>query len=140
MASRAAGPYPGPMSYSLNAALAAAVLVASLVVTALRPNRSVPWWVPAGFSLAFLSFSVPVMVQEGPLGFWPNHTTNGWGNQVWFDLLLALGAGFAGYAARARNQGMLLWLWALTIVATGSIGYFATIARLLYLEGRASSR
>jgi hypothetical protein len=46
---------------------------------------------PAGLSAAFAVFSVIAVTREGPLGFWVEHSRNLWGNQLWFDLLLAAG-------------------------------------------------
>ena len=49
------------------------------------------WLLPAAVSLAFLLFSVQTVMAEGALGFWTEHTSDLWGNQIWFDLLLAVG-------------------------------------------------
>lgn len=94
------------------------------------------WRVPAGLSLLFLLWSLAAAIVEGPLGFWPEHVRNMWGNQIWFDLLLAAGVAYALLLPRARAVGMQPWLWLVLVVCSGSIGLLAAVARLLYLESR----
>lgn len=99
------------------------------------------WLVPAGLSAAFAAFSLLAVLREGAFGFWPEHTRNLWGNQIWFDLLLAAGVALAWLLPRARALGMRPLPWAVLVVCTGSIGLCALLARVLYLEqsaGRAS--
>lgn len=67
-----------------------------------------------------------------------NHTSNLWGVQVWWDLLLSLTVALFLIAPRARAQGMNLPLWTLFIVATASIGLLAMCARLFWLEQQAA--
>jgi sorbitol-specific phosphotransferase system component IIBC len=52
------------------------------------------WLIPAALGAVFLLFSILTVVQEGVLQFWVNHTTNLAGNQVWFDLIIAVTIGF----------------------------------------------
>jgi hypothetical protein len=92
------------------------------------------WQFPAILSLLFLLFSVRAIVSEGLLGFWVEHTRNLWGNQIWFDLLLAVGIGWYLVVPQAKALGMRLYLWLAFIVCTGCIGFLAMIARLLYLQ------
>lgn len=92
------------------------------------------WIVPASLSAAFAAFSVFVVVQEGPLGFWTEHIRNGWGNQIFIDLLLAATTALLMGAERARAAKMRLQLWVVLVIATGSIGLMAFLARLWYLE------
>lgn len=70
--------------------------------------------------------------------FWANHSTTYAGNQVWFDLLLAVAIAFYLMAPRARAVGMRLWPWALAVVATASVALLPMLARLLWLERRAT--
>ncbi|WP_409433340.1 hypothetical protein ACJ3XI_02225 [Litorimonas sp. RW-G-Af-16] len=92
------------------------------------------WRLPALFAFAFLAWSVFAVLQEGPLGFWTEHTRNLWGNQIWFDLLIAIGIGWALIIKRARAVEMKLPLWLLITILTGCIGFSAMLSRLLYLE------
>jgi hypothetical protein len=97
-----------------------------------HPTRT--WLWPALLSAAFMLFSLTAVVQEGPLGFWPEHVRNLWGNQIWFDLLLALGTAWCFVLPQAVAQGMRPGPWWLLIICTGSVGLLAMVARLLYLR------
>lgn len=129
------------MPQSLFATLPA-IAVLLFVVTALAllrgKGKSAPqvWMVPGTFAVLFLAWSLFTVAREGPLGFWPNHTANAWGNQVWFDLLLAIGCAWALLLPRARAVGMRGLPWLVLIVCTGSIGVLAMFARCLFLENR----
>ena len=94
------------------------------------------WLVPATLSLCFMAFSLCAVLSEGVFGFWPEHTRNIWGNQIWFDLLLAVGVSWYFVVPKARALGMRLWPWWLFILCTGSIGLLATVARISYLNAR----
>ena len=116
-----------------------AALVLFLLTTigeGLRPSNG--WIVAATVSGAFLAWSIYSVAAEGPLGFWPNHTANAWGNQVWFDLLIAVAIGWTLLLPRARAVGMQAWPWFGLICATGCIGLAAMFARCRYLEARAA--
>ena len=115
---------------------AGGAFVAGLVALA-RRAASPPWIVWGALSLAFLAFSTLAIVTEGPTGFWPEHTRHLWGNQIWFDLLLAGTVAWAALVPRLRKAGMTPLPWAALIVATGSIGLLAMFARLSYLEREA---
>ena len=123
----------------MNATLpiAAALLFVVLAVAAMRhPERRPKWlWrLPAALCAGFLAFSLFAVGIEGSFGFWPEHTRNLWGNQIWFDLLLAVGIAWFLIVPPARKLGMHLPLWLLLIVTTGCIGFTAMLARLLYLQ------
>lgn len=114
-------------------------LVWGLWVAFRKPTKS-PSWVPvAALSAVFLIFSVYTIASEGLLGFWDDHTRNFWGNQVWFDLLLAASVAWTVLAPRARAAGMKLPVWFLVVASGGSIGLLAMVARLLYLESRSGN-
>ncbi len=102
-------------------------------------NTRNSWRFPAFLSLAFLLFSLHALMTEGPLGFWPEHTRNLWGNQIWFDLLLAAGIGWFLIVPQARAQCMRLPLWLVLIACTGCIGFLAMLSRLQYLQARAGA-
>lgn len=114
--------------------------VAGFVVAALvlarrtQPAGGKTWLVPAALSLVYLLFSLVAVVTEGPLGFWPNHSQSLWGNQVWLDLLLAVGVAWAFVVPEAKTLGMRPLPWLVGILFSGSIGLLAMVARLLYLR------
>ncbi len=110
--------------------------VGYLVFTLSGPRRPV-WQAPAALSAVFLLFSLLTIAREGVAAVWWNHTQNLWGNQVWFDLLLAVAIGWTLILPRAREMGMRLPVWLLLVCATASIGMLAMLARLIYLERRA---
>lgn len=101
-------------------------------------GRSV-WMVPAVLSALFLTWSLATVILEGPLGFWTEHTRNMWGNQIWFDLLLAVGVSWLLIVPRAQAVKMNLLPWMALILVTGSIGLLAMTSRLLFLEERAAA-
>lgn len=92
------------------------------------------WRGPAILSLAFLIFSLFPVFIEGPLGFWENHNQDLWGNQVWFDLLIAFAIGWSFLLPAALRLGMNRWVWMLLLFFTGCIGLLAMYARVLYLQ------
>lgn len=98
------------------------------------------WIVPALFSFLFLAFSIVSIIAEGPLGFWPEHTRNLWGNQIWFDLLLAACIGWFLIVPRAKALGMKLLPWGLIVLSSGCIGFTAMVARMLYLQERTARK
>ena len=126
--------------FELFALVAGFGLVMTLIMLTLRGGGQRPrrgaWMVPALLSAAFFVYSAYTIATEGPTGFWPVHTQSAWGNQVWFDLLLAAGTAFSLLLPRMRAAGMNVWLWMVTIPATGSVGLLAALARLFYLEER----
>lgn len=96
------------------------------------------WIFPAMLSLMFFLFSAQTMVHEGALGFWTEHTRNRWGNQIWFDLLFATGIGWLLMVPQGKQLNMRLTLWLMLIASTGSVGFLAMVARMLFLQERAA--
>ncbi len=92
------------------------------------------WPIPAFLSALFLCFSIYTMTMEGAMGFAVEHTRNLWGNQITFDLLLAVGAALYFAIPRAKVLGMQPLLWLALVASTGSIGLLAMVARIVYLE------
>ena len=117
--------------------IAAALLVAIAVtvIVGRGAGGTGSWRSFAVFSAAFFGFTVYAIAREG-LGFWTEHTRNLWGNQIWFDLLLAAGIGWFLVLPRLRAAGLAPLPWLLVILASGSIGFLALIARLLWVEAR----
>jgi hypothetical protein len=125
---------------SLYPILPVAALVLFILTTVgegLRPSRG--WLFAALICALFAAFSLYTVASGGPFGFWPNHTQNAWGNQVWFDLLIAIAIGWTLLLPRARAMGMNPWPWLALTCATGCIGLAAMFARCRYLEARQSA-
>lgn len=120
--------------YQILPAVAAVVLIVAMAGAASGLTTS--WRFPAATCAVFAGWSLYTIAVEGPLGFWPNHTQNAWGNQVWFDLLIAIGIGWALLLPRARAVGMRPAPWLLLILCSGCIGLTAMLARCRYLETR----
>ncbi|WP_371398029.1 hypothetical protein [Fretibacter rubidus] len=97
-------------------------------------SRNIRWTIPAAFGVAFFAFSLLAVITEGPLGFWANHTQDFWGNQVWLDLLLAIGIAWCALVPKAKTMGMKLPFWLIFIMCSGSIGLLAMFSRWLYLS------
>ena len=121
--------------YDLLPPVAVVLFVAGTIRVALRPAVG-GWSGTAAIAAALAAWTVHAVATGGPLGFWPNHTQDAWGNQVWFDLLIALGLGWALVLPRARAVGMRPWPWLAALCLSGSIGLAAMIARCRYLEIR----
>jgi len=97
------------------------------------------WIFPALFCAAFTAWSMAAIMREGPTGFWPVHTQSLWGNQVWFDLLMALTMAWFLIVPRSKHLGMKLPIWLAFILCSGSIGFSAMLARTLFLEQASKS-
>lgn len=119
--------------------LAYGLAIASVVATTLSAgaSRRGLWVVPVIAATAFWVYSIITVLQEGLVQFWFNHTTTFSGNQVWFDLLLAVAICFFMIAPRARAANMRLWPWAVATIALAGLALLPMLARLLYLEDRA---
>ncbi len=118
--------------------LPAIAFAAAAIFVLTRTGETAPksglWRIPAALSALFVAWTAYTIATEGVLLVWTNHSTNAWGNQVWFDLLLAVSISFAALAPMAKRQGMALLPWALFVISTASIGLLAMLARILYLE------
>ncbi len=117
-------------------AYAAAVVFILWVALARDVNR-LGWMLPAALGAAFTGVTLYVVFTEGLIQFWDNHVANWAGNQVWFDLLLAVSIASYLIAPRARAVGMRLLPWGIAVFATASVALLPMLARLLWLERRA---
>lgn len=122
--------------------LAYAAALAAILMTATGRGVSPPlrWGLPAGLGVLFALFSLWTVAEEGLVQFWINHTTTMAGVQVWFDLVLAVTIAFVLIAPRARAVGMPLLPWGIAVIATACIALLPMLARLLWLEDRATRR
>lgn len=98
------------------------------------------WLWPAVIAGAFAAWTCATVMADGFTMFWVNHTTNFSGNQVFFDLLIAVSLAFVAIAPEAKRQGMRLLPWALFVCGTASIGLTAMLARVLYLKEREATQ
>ncbi len=121
---------------SLLPAIAGALLVLFALYVTFKEDTQMKqiWLLPATLSLLFALLSLQAISTESLFGFWTEHTRNLWGNQIWLDLLLAVGIGWFLVVPQAKALGMRPLPWLLLIVCTGCIGFLAMIARLLYLQ------
>ena len=115
----------------------AAILVAIGWVLARRETIGSPA-IAAALAGGFAAYSGVTIWAEGLLPVLANHTSNLWGVQVWWDLLISVTIALFLIAPRARAQGMSLPLWAALSLATASIGLLAMCARLFWLERTAA--
>lgn len=116
--------------------VAALIFVLATIGAAARPR--IDWRVPLVVSVLFLGWSLYTVASEGLTGFWAEHTRNAWGNQIWFDLLIAIAIAWSLIVPRAKAVRMQIWPWLLLITTTGCIGLSAMYARCLYLESRSA--
>ncbi|MEP3655981.1 MAG: hypothetical protein ABJO36_13890 [Litorimonas sp.] len=117
----------------------AVIPVLIVTLAAMKTNGRMPknaWMVAVFFCIALTAWTIPAVLSEGLLGFIPAHSQSLWGNQVWFDLLMALTMAWVLILPRAKTLRMNLPLWLLFILCTGSIGFSAMLARMLFLEER----
>lgn len=117
----------------------AATLVAVGWVLA-RPQTVGSSAIAAAVCGGFAAYSGVTIWAEGLMPVLVNHTSNLWGVQVWWDLLISLTVALFLVAPRARAAGMSIPLWTVLIVATASIGLLAMVARLFWLEHQASAK
>jgi hypothetical protein len=103
-------------------------------------SRACSWLFPAALSALFLAYSLWAIFVEGPTGFWTEHTRNMWGNQIWLDLLLAVGIAWVLMVPEAKALGMWVASWQVLVICTGCIGLTAMTARLMYLREHASKK
>ena len=130
------------MSFVELAPVVAAVAAVSFgVFRAVTRRAASPrgWWWAAGVSALFLVFSVVAAAREGATGFWTEHVRSLWGNQIWFDLLIAASVALFLIVPRARRVGITPWPWVLASYATGGIGLLAFLATVLRRESQESS-
>ena len=114
------------------------VVIAFIYIVGYKPqigNAVIAAMLAAGFG----AYTGATIFQEGVMPVWENHTGNLWGVQVWWDLIFAVSIALFFIAPRARKMGMNIPLWALFVASTASIGLFAMIARLFWLESQSKT-
>lgn len=125
-----------PLQLSAIAALIGLALFLYIYTTRGGQRMANAWMFPAALSLAFAIFSLVTIARDGIVPVWVNHTTNLWGNQVWFDLLIGFGISWVFLATQGRRLGMSQIPWIIALFATGNVGLLAMLARVLYLRDR----
>jgi hypothetical protein len=111
-----------------------AAVVALILRVAISPDARLGWSLPAVAGALFLLFSLVTVSRDGLMQFWVNHTVNFTGNQVWFDLVMAVAIAFYFIAPRARAVGMPLLPWGIAVVATACIALLPMMAMVLSRE------
>lgn len=91
----------------------------------------------AVLSAGFAAFTAVTIWAEGVLPVYLNHSSNLWGVQVWYDLLISVAIALLFVVPRARKVHMNCTAWVLLVGATASIGLLAMVARLFWLEQHA---
>ena len=114
--------------------------VAAVVFMVMRPGVPGNGVLVGALSAGFASFTAVTIWAEGALPLVMNHTSNMWGVQVWWDLLLSLSVSVFLILPRARAAGMNVAPWVLLVIVTASIGLLAMCARLFWLEQSHSER
>jgi hypothetical protein len=99
-----------------------------------RQHQQISWKIPALVCAWFWGFSIYTVAEEGIIGFWPNHSTNLWGNQVFFDLLHSVVLFWFALLPRAKAVRMPILPWFMYVGSTASVGGLHMYARILYLE------
>lgn len=126
---------PAPV-YATLPVLAALALVVVMVSAGAgwRSDSRRGWLWAALLSCGFSLWTLHAVLEGGMTGFWPEHQRGAWGNQIWFDLLIAICIGWLLILPRARAVGMRFRPWLIFILCSGGIGLTAMFARLLWLE------
>ncbi len=121
-------------------AYAAAAIIILMVALGRGASPALRWGLPAATGALLVVFSLWTVAEEGLIQFWINHTTTLAGVQVWFDLVIAVAISFVLIAPRARAVGMPLFPWAIAVIASASVALLPMLARLFWLEARATRR
>ena len=119
--------------------LGAACAAPAFLLLAIRGGVQENPWIAAALATWFIFFSAVPIVQEGYLGFIPNHTQDLWGTQVWYDLIICVVISLVFIVPRARAVGMRVPLWVVAVALTASICLLPMVARLFWLERRAKA-
>lgn len=114
------------------------VAVAAILSIVMREQKIGSAALAAALCGGFAAYTAGTIYSEGLAPVLANHTSNLWGVQVWWDLLIAVTIALFLIAPRARAQGMNMPLWTAFVVATASIGLLAMVARLFWLERAAA--
>lgn len=125
-----------PTEILFVAGVIAATIMLGYFLSTERPAQS--WVLAIILCAAFSAYTGVTIAAEGLTGFFANHSTNLWGVQVWYDLIMSVGIALFLILPRARAAGMSPVPWMLCVGLTASIGLLAMIARLLWLERRSA--
>lgn len=112
----------------------AAAVVPLIVYLATSKKYAESAVIAAALGAGFAAFTAVTIWAEGIMPVYLNHSTNLWGVQVWYDLLISVVTALLFVVPRARKQAMNVPLWVLLVGATASIGLLAMVARLFWLE------
>lgn len=121
-------------AYQILAIAGAVIIVPLVIYLATAKKYSENALLAAALSAGFAAFTAVTIWAEGIMPVITNHTTNLWGVQVWYDLLIAVSIALFFVVPRARKAGMSIPLWVLFVGSTASIGLLAMVGRLFWLE------
>ncbi len=128
--------------YPVLPIVAAALFLAAIAAPVLAPRRVVDparlWPLPLAASVLFLGWTLHAVAAGGLAGVWDAHVRSAWGNQVWFDLLMAVGLAWGLLLPRIQRAGMRPVPWLIAVATTGCIGLYLMLSRCLFLESRRS--
>ncbi|MYE23062.1 MAG: hypothetical protein F4Y01_03825 [Gammaproteobacteria bacterium] len=125
--------------------LAALAFFAFALTVAVAPPRSESaphasaWMFPATICVAFLAWTLYALADEGVIAIWQEISRSLWSNQIFIDLLIAVGVALAFLVPEARRLGMKPLPWVVATAATGCIALLAMLARMLFLQAREAS-
>lgn len=118
----------------------AGVLAVTIAVIAIATakDRTGSAALAAALAAGFGALTAVTIWSEGVWLVVENHTLNLWGIQVWYDLLFSVSIALFFVLPRARAAGMNVLPWIVFVALTASIGLLAMVARLFWLERRAT--
>ena len=85
-----------------------AIALAAIISVAWKPRQVGSAVLAAALGAGFAAYTAGTIASEGVMQVVTNHTTNMWGVQVWWDLLIAVTLCLFLIAPRARAVGMNL--------------------------------
>lgn len=95
-------------------------------------------FVPLAVLVPFTAFSLYVVAEHGPLGFLPLHR-EGWGLQIFLDLVIALLIGLTWMVPEARTRGINPWPYVVGTFLLGSISVLGYLVHRGVAERRAAA-
>lgn len=118
------------------AALGFVIFALTMAIAPARTPRPNAWMFSATLCVAFVAWTLYALANEGFIAIWQEISRSLWSNQIFIDLLLAVGIALAFLVPEARRLGMKPLPWVVATAATGCIALLAMHARVLFLRSR----